>query len=90
MTDIQLYNDIIDFVMLLRAGGNAVPSNSKHDLGCLVQLGSDVLPRLCNAYSLLFMIGFSHASCERLFPKLKLKRQFLSVDVKNEVVQTGA
>ena len=23
----QLYDDIIDFVMLLRAGGNAVPSN---------------------------------------------------------------
>ena len=30
----QLYYDIIDFVMLLRARGNAVPSNSKHALEC--------------------------------------------------------
>ena len=34
VTVIQLYDDIIDFVMLLRATGNAVSSNPKHALEC--------------------------------------------------------
>ena len=37
----QLYDDIIDFVMLLRARGNAIPSNPKHALECLMQFGRD-------------------------------------------------
>ena len=98
-----------DFVMLLRARGNAVPSNPKHALECLMQFGRNVLPTLCIAYRLLLTIGFSIASYERLFSKLKLiktcikssmlqerltslalisiEREFLSADVKNEVVQ---
>ena len=43
----QLYDDIIDFVMLLQARGNAVPSNPKHAFECLMQFGSDVFPTLC-------------------------------------------
>ena len=63
---------IFDFVMLLRARGNAVSSNPKHALECLAQFGRDVFPTLCFAYSLLLTIGFSIASCERSFSKLKL------------------
>jgi len=37
VTAIQLYNDIIDFVMILRAGGAAVHSNLKHILEWLVE-----------------------------------------------------
>ena len=98
-----------DFVMLLRARGNAVPSNLKHALECLMQFGRNVFPTLCIAYRLLPTIGFSIASCERSFSKVKLiktctrssmlqerltsltlisiKREFVSADVKKEVVQ---
>ena len=58
--------------MLLRAKGNAVLSNSKHALECLMQFGMDVFPTLCTAYRLLLTIRFSIASSERLFSKLKL------------------
>ena len=98
-----------DFVMLLLAIGNAVPSDPKHALECLMQFGRDVFPTLCIAYRLLLTIGFSIASCERSFSKMKLiktclrstilqerltslalissEREFLSADVKNEIVQ---
>ena len=56
-----------DLVMLIRAKGNAVPSNAKHALECLMQFGRDVFPTLSIAYRLLFTIGFSTASCERSF-----------------------
>ena len=36
-----------NFVMLLRARGNAVPSNPKHASECLMQFGRDVFPTLC-------------------------------------------
>ena len=42
----QLHDDIIDFVMLLRARGNAVPSNLKHAFEWLMQFGRDVFPTL--------------------------------------------
>ena len=61
-----------DFVVLLRDRGNAVPSNPKHDLECLMQFGRDVFPTLCIVYRLLLTIRFSIASCERSFSKLKL------------------
>ena len=98
-----------DFVMLLRARGNAVPSNPKHALECLMQFGRDVFPTLCIPYRLLPTIGFSIASYERSFLKLKsiktcirssmlqerlaslalisIEKEFLSADMKNEVVQ---
>ena len=98
-----------DFVVLLRAGGNAVPSNPKHALECLMQFGRNVFPTLCIVCKLLLTIGFSTASCGRSFSKLKLiktcirssmlrerlthlalisiEKEFLSADVKNEVVQ---
>ena len=100
---------IFDLVMLLRARGNAVSSNSKHALECLMQFERDVFLSLCIAYRLPLTIGFSLASCERSFSKLKLiktcirssmlqerltslalssiEREFLSADVKSEVVQ---
>ena len=58
--------------MLLRARGNAVLSNPNHALDCLMQFGRGVFPTLCIAYRLLLTIGFSIASCERSFSKLKL------------------
>ena len=61
-----------DFVMLLRAKGNVVLSNPKHALESLMQFGRDIFPTLCTAYRLLLTIGFSIASCERSFSKLKL------------------
>ena len=98
-----------DFAMLLRARENAVPSNPKHAVYCFIQFGRDLFPTLCIAHRLLLTIGFSIASCERSFSKLKLiktcigssmlqerltslalisiEREFLSADVKNEVVQ---
>ena len=60
------------FVMFLRARGNAVSSNPKHALECLMQFGRDVFPTLCIAYRLLLTIRFSIASYERSFSKLKL------------------
>ena len=68
----QLYDDIIDFVMLLRTRGNAVPSYAKHAVEYLMQFERDVSPTLCIAYRLLLTIGLSIASCERSFSKLKL------------------
>ena len=61
-----------DFVVLLRAGKKVVPSNPKYALECLMQFGRDVFPTLCIAYRLLLTIGFSIASCEKSFLKLKL------------------
>ena len=61
-----------DFVMLLRARGNAVPSNPKHALECLIQLGRDVFPTLCISYRSLLTIRFSIASCGWSFSKMKL------------------
>ena len=58
--------------MLVRARENAVLSNPKHALECLMQFGRDVFPTLCIAYRLLLTIGFSIASSERSFSKLKL------------------
>ena len=97
-----------DFVMFVRARGNAVPSNRKHAFECLMQFGRNAFQTLCIACRLLLTIGFSIASCERSFSKLKLiknmykiiyatgtpnkfglvsiDREFLSADVKNEVV----
>ena len=63
---------MFDFVILLRARGNAVPLNPKHALECLMQFGRDVFPTLYIAYRLLLTIRFSIASCERSFSKLKL------------------
>ena len=61
-----------DFVMLLRARGNAVSLNPKQALESLMQFGRDVFPTLCTAQRLLLTIGFSIASCERSFSNLKL------------------
>ena len=37
-----LYKDqTFDFVMLLQARGNAIPSNPRHALECLMQFGKD-------------------------------------------------
>ena len=98
-----------DFVMLLRARGNVVPSNPKHTLECLMQFGRNVFSTLGIANKLLLIIRFSIASCEKSFSKSKsiktcirssvlqeyltnlalisIEREFLSVDVKNEVAQ---
>ena len=43
---IQLYDEIIDFVMLLQAGGKRVPSDPKDALETLMLYGRDVFPTL--------------------------------------------
>ena len=73
-----------DFVMLFRARGNAVPSNPKHALKYLIQLGRDVFPTLCIAYRLLLTIGFSTASCKRSFSELKLIKTCIRLSMLQE------
>lgn len=74
---IQLYDEIIDFVMLLQAGGNRVPPDPKDALETLMQYRRDIFPTLCVSYRLLLTIAFSVASCERSFSKLKLIKIYL-------------
>ena len=74
-----MYDDIINFVMLLQAKGNAVPSNPKHALECLMQFGRDVFPTLCIAYRLLLTIGFSIPSCEKSFSKVKIDKNMSKI-----------
>ena len=81
---IQLYDEIIDFVMLLRAGGNRVPPDPKDALESLLQYGRDVFPTLCVSYRLLLTIAFSVASCERSFSKLKLIKTYLRSSMSQE------
>ena len=66
-----------DFVMLLRARGNSVPTNPKQALECLMQFERDVFPTLCIGYRLLLTNGFSIASCEGSFSKLKLIKIYI-------------
>ena len=73
-----------DFVMLLGARGNAVSSNPKHALECLKQFVRDIFPTLCIANRLLFTIGFSIASCERSFSKLKLIKACIRSSMRQE------
>ena len=74
-----------DFAMLLlRARGNAVPSNPKHALECLMQFGRDVFPTSYIAYRLLLTIRFSIASCERSFSKLKLIKNCIRLSMLQE------
>ena len=68
-----------DFVMLLRARGNAVPSNPKHALKCLMHFGRDVFQTLCIAYRLLLTNEFSIVSCEKSFSKLKLTKNIYKI-----------
>ena len=79
VTAMQLYEGVIDFIMLLRARGNVVPSNPKHALECLMQFGRDVFPTSCIVYRLLLTIGFLIASCERSFSKLKLIKTCIKI-----------
>ena len=71
-------------MLLLRARGNAVPSNPKHALECLMQFGRDVFPTLCIVWRLLLTIGFSIASCERSFSKLKLIKTCIRLSMLQE------
>ena len=84
VTAIQLYDEIIDFVMLLRAGGNTVPSDPKDALESLLHFGRDVFPTLCIAYRLLLTVAFSIASRERSFSKLKLMKTYLRSSMSQE------
>ena len=74
---IQLYDTILDFVMLIQAGENTVPSDPKEVLEALVKFGKDIFSTVCIAYRLLLTIAFSIARCERSFSKLNLIKTFL-------------
>ena len=109
VTAIQLYDEIIDFVMLLQTGESTVPSDPRDTLEALLQFAKDVFPTVCIAYRLLLTIAFSIVSCERPFSTLEsiktylrssmsqerltnlgliiIEKEFLSFDVKKEVVQ---
>lgn len=84
VTAIQLYDEITDFVMLVRAGENTVPSDPKDVMEALVKFGKDIFPTVCIAYRLLLTIAFSIASCERSFSKLKLIKTYLRSSMSQE------
>jgi len=67
---------------------NAVLSNPKHALECVVQSEKDVFPAVCIAYRLLLTIGFSIASCEKSFSKLKLMKICLRSSIFQERLTT--
>ena len=78
-----LYEEIADRLTLFRSGNRAFSKNAKDFLASLVELGWDVFPTLCIAYRLLLTIGYSIASCERSFSKLKQIRTYLRSSMSN-------
>lgn len=71
-TATDLFDEIRDFVIRIQARGESVPPGPTDAFQLLLQLGRDVFQTLCAAYRILLNIGFSIASCERSFSKLKL------------------
>ena len=84
VTSAQLYDEIIDFIMLFQAGDEKIPCNAKDILEAMIQFGKDVFPTLCIAFRLLLTIAFSIASCERSFSKLKLIKTYLRSTMSQE------
>ena len=84
VTAIQFYHEIVDFVMLIKAGENTVSSDPKEVLEALVKFGKGTFPTVCIAYRLLFIIAFSIASCERSFSKTNLIKSFLRLSMSQE------
>ena len=79
-----LYEEIVDCLTLFRSGNRAFPKNAKDFLASLVELGWDVFPTLCIAYRLLLTIGYSIASCEQSFSKLKQIQTYLRSSMSNQ------
>ena len=80
----SLYKEIVDCLTLFRSENRAFPKNAKDFLASLVELGWDVFPTLCIAYRLLLTIGYSIASCERSFSKLKQIKTYLRSSMSNQ------
>lgn len=80
----SLYEEIVDSLTLFRSGNKDFAKNAKDFLASLVQLGWDVFPNLCIAYRLLLTVGYSIASCERSFSKLKLVETYLRSSMSNQ------
>ena len=84
VTGASLFDEIVDFVILIGAAGSTVPCDPKDVLQSLMEFGCDVFPTLCIAYRILLTIAFSIASCERSFSKLKLIKTHLRSSMSNE------
>ena len=72
-----LYEEMVDCPTLFRSGNRTFPKNVKDFLNSLGEIGWDVFSTLCIAYCLLLTNGFSIASCERSFSKLKQIQTYL-------------
>ena len=83
-----LYEKIVDCLTLFRSGNRAFAKNAKDFLASLVELGWDVFPTLCIAYCLLLTIGYSIASCERSFSKLKQIQTYLRSFMSNQCLSS--
>ena len=57
VTVIQLYDKIVNFVMLIQADESTVPSDPNEVLKALVKFGKDIFPTVCIAYRLLLTIA---------------------------------
>ena len=79
-----LYEEIVDCLTLFRSENRAFPKNAKDFLASLVEIGWHVFPTLCIAYRLLLTIGYSIASCEQSFSKLKQKETYLRSSMSNQ------
>ena len=83
-----LNEEIVDCLTLFRSGNKAFPKNAKDFLASLVEFGWDVFPTLCIAYRLLLAIGYSIASCERSFSKLKQIQTYLRSSMSNQLLSS--
>ena len=79
-----LYEEIVDSLTLFRSENRAFSKNAKDFLASSDELGYDVFPTLCIAYRLLLTIGYSIASCERSFSKLKQIQTYLRSSMSNQ------
>ena len=79
-----LCEEIVDCLRLFQSRKRAFPKNAKDFLAFLDELGWDVFPALCIAYRLLLTTGYSIASCERSFSKLKQIPAYLRSSMSNQ------
>ena len=78
-----LCEETVDCLTLFRNGNRTFPKNAKGFLASIVELGWDVFSTLCIACRLLLTIGYSIASCEPSFSKLKQIQTYFRSSMSN-------